>query len=100
MLVDSFTVDSPDVVYHADHITSSYVYDTTSVGYNSDGSVTVRPKSERVEFQTCRKVPKVGCGIRRIMRIVCTHWSGIVCCMHSAAPARLSPVARRLVWRA
>lgn len=58
--MDSFKVDSPDVVYDDKYITSSYVYDTTDVGYNGDGSVTVRPKSERVEFRTCRTVPKVG----------------------------------------
>eukprot|EP00892_Ulva_mutabilis_P007250 jgi/Ulvmu1/4898/UM020_0184.1 len=60
MLVDSFKVDSPDVTYDGEYITASYLYDTADVGYNSDGSVTVRPKSERVEFQTCRKVPKIG----------------------------------------
>jgi hypothetical protein len=60
MLVDTFKVDSPNVRYTDDSITSSYDYDTTELGYNDDGSVTVRPVSQSIEFKTNRKVPKVG----------------------------------------
>jgi myo-inositol-1-phosphate synthase len=61
MLIDNFHVDSPNVRYTDDHITSSYVYDTTELECGTDGKFTVRPQEQSVEFQTARQVPKVGC---------------------------------------
>ena len=60
MLLDALNVDSPNVQYTDDHITSSYVYDTTELECSEDGKFTVRPREQSVQFQTARKVPKVG----------------------------------------
>jgi hypothetical protein len=60
MLIDTFTVDSPSVSYEEEHITSSYEYDTSDLVCGVDGKYTVRPKTQNVQFQTTRRVPKVG----------------------------------------
>lgn len=60
MFVETFKVESPYVEYGEDFIHASYDYDSTDVVYNDDGSVSVRPLSEKVEFKTARKVPKLG----------------------------------------
>ena len=61
MLVDTFTVDSPDVVYSDTHITTSYEYKTNDLERGPDGSFTVRPVSHKYQFSVERTLPKVGC---------------------------------------
>lgn len=60
MLLQTFSVDSPNVTYTEDSITSSYEYDTTEVECGPALNFTIRPVSHKVEFQTARRVPKVG----------------------------------------
>lgn len=60
MLVDQFVVDSPNVVYTDDKITSSYSYASTSLQPGSDGKWVVQPTSTTYEFQVDRRVPKLG----------------------------------------
>ena len=71
MLLDSFTVDSPNVTYTEQHITSQYQYDTTELECGPRGEFTVRPVSQQVEFQTERRVPKVGCGTASYLLCLC-----------------------------
>jgi myo-inositol-1-phosphate synthase len=52
---DAFTVNSPNVTYSADTITSKYSYNVTKV----EGNIAT-PVSEKFTFQTSRKIPKVG----------------------------------------
>ncbi|CEG42668.1 inositol-3-phosphate synthase [Plasmopara halstedii] len=52
---EPFTVNSPNVVYTEDEITSKYTYTTTRV----EGTVAT-PVEEKYTFKTQRKVPKVG----------------------------------------
>ena len=71
MLVDSFRVDSPNVQYTGDHITSTYAYDTTEVGHDKDGTFVVKPVEQQIQFQTQRKVGKVGCApIRQLIHVL------------------------------
>lgn len=56
----SVKVHSPNVVYTEEHIESRYVYNTTSVSVNSDGSYSAIPRSSCMTFKTERVVPKVG----------------------------------------
>jgi myo-inositol-1-phosphate synthase len=52
-------VDSPNVKYSDDFITSEYVYQRTLVR-KINGKVTVQPCDEKFIIQTSRKVPKLG----------------------------------------
>jgi myo-inositol-1-phosphate synthase len=60
MLVDTFKVASPNVVYTDDAIESSYRYDSTRVSRGEDGSFSVEPTSTTYEFRVDRRVPKLG----------------------------------------
>ncbi|CAI7802751.1 unnamed protein product [Closterium sp. NIES-54] len=63
MLIESFKVDSPDVVYGDEYITSKYKYQTTDLDCTvRDGKFdwTVKPVSKQYEFRTQTKVPKLG----------------------------------------
>lgn len=55
-----FKVDSPNVEYSAEFITSKYQYQTTEVVNSADGSMTLTPKTYDYVFRTDRKVPKLG----------------------------------------
>lgn len=57
---DTFTVDSPNVVYSDDDIKSKYVYRTTAVSRSEDGKIVAVPKEVVYDFKVDRKVPKVG----------------------------------------
>ncbi len=59
MLVNEFTVDSPNVQYSEEHITSRYEYQTTKLSQEG-GKWVVKPASQTFEFRTQRKVPKLG----------------------------------------
>eukprot|EP00199_Chlamydomonas_sp_CCMP681_P000814 CAMPEP_0119109628 /NCGR_PEP_ID=MMETSP1180-20130426/21409_1 /TAXON_ID=3052 ORGANISM="Chlamydomonas cf sp, Strain CCMP681" /NCGR_SAMPLE_ID=MMETSP1180 /ASSEMBLY_ACC=CAM_ASM_000741 /LENGTH=507 /DNA_ID=CAMNT_0007095493 /DNA_START=62 /DNA_END=1585 /DNA_ORIENTATION=+ len=59
MLVNEFTVDSPNVQYTEDHITSRYDYQATKLS-QVGGKWQVKPTTETYEFKTSRKVPKLG----------------------------------------
>eukprot|EP01091_Cochliopodium_minus_P008822 TRINITY_DN2060_c0_g1_i4.p1 TRINITY_DN2060_c0_g1~~TRINITY_DN2060_c0_g1_i4.p1 ORF type:complete len:525 (+),score=187.70 TRINITY_DN2060_c0_g1_i4:165-1739(+) len=56
----SFKVNSPNVVYSQDKITSKYTYNTEVVTKNEQGQYIVNPKSEQYTFQTESTVPKLG----------------------------------------
>ena len=60
MLVESFKVDSPNVVYGESSISTSYDYQHTEIDRNDDGAWVVKPKTTRYEFKTDTKVPKLG----------------------------------------
>ena len=57
---DLFTVNSPNVVYTDDEITSRYIYRTTSVSMTGDGRYVASPKETAYDFKVDRKVGKVG----------------------------------------
>jgi len=57
--VDTFEVDSPNVTYDDDFITSKYVYETTSVSLEGK-KWKVKPKQVKYEFKTDKRVPKFG----------------------------------------
>jgi myo-inositol-1-phosphate synthase len=60
MLVESFKVDSPAVVYEESSITSTYDYQHTEIDRTADGKWVVKPKTTQYEFRTDTKVPKLG----------------------------------------
>jgi len=55
----SFKVNSPNVKYTEDHITSDYTYRTTKTK-NVDGEIVVEPIETKYTFRTDRKLPKTG----------------------------------------
>lgn len=59
MLVENFKVQSPNVVYGEDYITSTYDYQTTRLE-PSDGQWTCVPTTTKYEFRVGAKVPKLG----------------------------------------
>lgn len=59
MLVDNFTVDSPNVKYTDKSILSKYTYRTTEAVRSRKG-VTIKPTETEYVFKTDRKVPKLG----------------------------------------
>jgi len=60
MLVDTFTVDSPNVTYGDEAITSTYTYSNTEVERGADGKFTVKPTNTTYQFETKTTVPKLG----------------------------------------
>lgn len=60
MLIDNFTVDSPNVAYTDDHITSTYSYTSTKLDRDADGKWVVQPTTSTYEFRVNRRVPKLG----------------------------------------
>ncbi|KAL4426816.1 hypothetical protein ABPG77_006602 [Micractinium sp. CCAP 211/92] len=60
MLAESFRVDSPNVQYGEDAITSSYTYQHTSVERTDAGQWVVKPQSTEYTFKTDTRVPKLG----------------------------------------
>jgi hypothetical protein len=60
ILADTFEVDSPNVRKEGDTLVSSYDYATTEVSQTAAGGWRVRPVSQKIEFQTDLKVPKLG----------------------------------------
>ena len=60
MLIENFRVESPNVVYTEDSITSTYAYNTTTVDRAEDGKWVVRPIATEYQFRVNRKVPKLG----------------------------------------
>lgn len=60
MLVDSFEVQSPNVVYSDEHITSTYDYASTKLDRAPDGKWVVKPTSTSYQFRVDRRVPKLG----------------------------------------
>lgn len=60
MLIEDFKVQSDNVVYSEDHITSTYSYDSTKLTRDSKGSWIVSPTSTEYQFRVDRRVPKLG----------------------------------------
>merc|ERR1712216_1099839 len=57
---EQFEVESDKVKYTPEHILAEHEYQSTSVEQAPDGKVKVFPKVDAFEFQTERKVPKLG----------------------------------------
>jgi myo-inositol-1-phosphate synthase len=60
MLVKEFVVDSPNVAYTEEAITSTYAYQTTDIGRSADGKWVAKPTTHTYQFKTSRRVPKLG----------------------------------------
>ncbi len=60
MLVTDFQVESPNVRYEDDKITSTYQYAHTEVERTEEGKWVVKPATSTYEFLTDTKVPKLG----------------------------------------
>jgi len=60
MLVKEFVVDSPNVAYTEEAITSTYAYQTTDIGRSADGKWVAKPATHTYQFKTSRRVPKLG----------------------------------------
>ncbi|KAF6254194.1 myo-inositol-1-phosphate synthase [Scenedesmus sp. NREL 46B-D3] len=60
MLVDNFVVQSPNVAYSEEHITSTYNYDSTRLSRDEKGQWIVTPTSTEYQFRVDRRVPKLG----------------------------------------
>lgn len=60
MLVDEFTVQSPNVTYTDEYITSTYNYDSTKLTRTEKGAWVVSPTSTQYQFRVDRRVPKLG----------------------------------------
>ena len=59
MLLDNFKVESPDVEYGQDFITSTYNYQSTDLQRDGDKWI-ARPTSTQYKFKTDTRVPKLG----------------------------------------
>lgn len=60
VLIQNFQVQSPNVEYAEESITSTYDYQTTKVEREADGKWIIRPTNVKYQFKTDRKVPKLG----------------------------------------
>jgi myo-inositol-1-phosphate synthase len=60
MLVENFVVQSPNVAYSEEHITSTYNYDSTKLSRDEKGQWIVTPTSTEYQFRVDRRVPKLG----------------------------------------
>lgn len=60
MLVENFKVDSPNVAYEEDCISSTYSYQHSAIDRTADGQWVVKPSTTTYEFRTSTKVPKLG----------------------------------------
>jgi len=56
----TFTVTSPNVVYHDNEIRTKYTYRTTAVSKSSEGKLVATPKQTDYDFKVDRRVGKVG----------------------------------------
>ena len=74
--ISEFTVESDNVVYTDEHITSQYDYRTTEVTVR-DGKAVATPRSVAYEFRTARKKPKLG--------LMLVGWGGNNGCTTTAA---------------
>lgn len=61
MLVEDFVVQSPNVAYSDDYITSTYNYASTRLERSDKGGWVVQPTSTEYQFRVNRRVPKLGC---------------------------------------
>lgn len=60
MLIEDFTVASPNVEYTDEAITSTYQYDSTQLTRTDKGAWVVSPTSTQYQFRVDRRVPKLG----------------------------------------
>lgn len=60
MLAETFEVQSPNVVYSEEAITSTYEYASTKLERTADGKWVVQPTTSTYEFRVDRRVPKLG----------------------------------------
>jgi myo-inositol-1-phosphate synthase len=73
MLVEDFTVQSQNVTYTDDHITSRYIYDSTKLDRSSCGDWIVQPTKTQYEFRVNRRVPKLGYAFSGHSADMCRH---------------------------
>lgn len=64
MLLENFKVESPQVQYDADSITSTYKYESTQLEQTGSSWV-VRPTSSEYKFRTETRLPKLGYDLRK-----------------------------------
>ncbi|KAF7722993.1 Myo-inositol-1-phosphate synthase [Apophysomyces ossiformis] len=83
-----FKVNSPNVTYTEDHITSTYSYSNTVVNRQADGSMVVEPVEQTFYFKTERRVPRVG--------LMMVGWGGN---NGSTLTASILAHKRKLTWR-
>jgi myo-inositol-1-phosphate synthase len=60
MFASSFEVASNSVTQEENTLTTKYVYHSTSVSLDSNGTAIVTPTSDEYSFKTDQRVPKVG----------------------------------------
>ncbi|WIA39450.1 hypothetical protein OEZ86_005550 [Tetradesmus obliquus] len=60
MLVENFVVQSPNVTYSEESITSTYNYESTKLSRDEKGQWIVTPTSTEYQFRVDRRVPKLG----------------------------------------
>lgn len=60
MLIEKFKVDSRNVEYGPDAITSTYKYESTDLKQGNDGKWVVKPTTTQYEFRTSTRVPTLG----------------------------------------
>ena len=63
-LVEQVKVESPNVQYGEDSITSTYTYHNTEVERTEEGQWKVKPQATEYTFKTDTRVPKLGCARR------------------------------------
>ena len=60
MMINSFKVDSRNVHYGEDAISSTYEYQSTDLEHDADGNWTLKPLNTTYHFRTGTRVPKLG----------------------------------------
>lgn len=60
MLLEQFSVNSPNVEKGEDFIASKYTYQSTEVSQDASGAWSITPKETQFEFRTDTRVPKLG----------------------------------------
>ena len=69
MMINSFKVDSRNVQYGEDAITSSYEYQSTDLQHDADGNWTLKPVNTTYHFCTGTRVPKLGWALKKLLAL-------------------------------
>ena len=70
MMINSFKVDSRNVQYGEDAISSSYEYQSTDLQHDADGNWTLKPVNTTYHFRTGTRVPKLGWALKKTVCII------------------------------
>ena len=63
-MINSFKVDSRNVHYGEDAISSTYEYQSTDLQHDADGNWTLKPLNTTYHFRTGSRVPKLGWALK------------------------------------